>query len=535
MTKETSSGYTPLSLFYRCPRLMQGLSLIGGLSLLSSSGLVVAQSDSSPDTVVVPAAPAAPPAARPKPTAPETTPDVIVVPSAPAPRRTPAREASAPEPAPVRIRNPAREVSPPESAPVRIRRSNPAREASAPEPAPIRRRTSVREASPPVPARRLATPEAENSAPVVRQKPALSAPNLAPPQPSTLAKPPKVIFAPSQTEETAKTPGAPNHSFIDPTDYSVGATTRYQGPAQVILTERSTGCRAVSQNGQLSSGICGVGAPRRQPIARSGQRRTTLATLQTPSAIQSATLVAGRRLPSPSVVSAVVSAVPVQLGSLRVAAPNNRPASVRSTRPTGGYSTVRPTSLPGRISYAVPAQGQSPSGLDYFDLTQRPVGRPSLGKDTFMFPLSIPSAITSLFGWRIHPISGDHRFHAGTDLGAPQGTPVLAAVSGQVVTADYLGGYGLTVILQHEQGTQESLYAHLSEVFVTPGDVVEQGTVIGRVGSTGNSTGPHLHFEWRHQTPNGWVAVDAGAHLEYALAQFMQALQVAQATSQRGL
>jgi murein DD-endopeptidase MepM/ murein hydrolase activator NlpD len=152
-----------------------------------------------------------------------------------------------------------------------------------------------------------------------------------------------------------------------------------------------------------------------------------------------------------------------------------------------------------------------------------------------MFPLTIPSAITSLFGWRIHPITGDRRFHAGTDLGAPLGTPVVAAAFGQVLTADFLGGYGLTVVLQHEQGTDESLYAHLSEIFVQPGDQVEQGTVIGRVGSTGNSTGPHLHFEWRHLTADGWVAVDAGAHLEYSLVQFIRALQVAQAAPQRGL
>jgi hypothetical protein len=113
-------------------------------------------------------------------------------------------------------------------------------------------------------------------------------------------------------------------------------------------------------------------------------------------------------------------------------------------------------------------------------------------------------------------------------LGAPQGTPVIAAVSGEVATADYLGGYGLAVVIRQEEGTQESLYGHLSEVFVKQGDLVNQGTVIGRVGSTGFSTGPHLHFEWRQLTPNGWVAVDAGAHLEYGLAQFMKALQVAQ-------
>jgi murein DD-endopeptidase MepM/ murein hydrolase activator NlpD len=109
---------------------------------------------------------------------------------------------------------------------------------------------------------------------------------------------------------------------------------------------------------------------------------------------------------------------------------------------------------------------------------------------------------------------------------------VLAVAPGEVATADYLGGYGLTVILRHEEGTQESRYAHLSEVFVQPGESVDQGNVIGLVGSTGFSTGPHLHFEWRHQTTDGWVAVDAGAHLEYAMAQLIEALQVAQAIEQ---
>jgi murein DD-endopeptidase MepM/ murein hydrolase activator NlpD len=148
-----------------------------------------------------------------------------------------------------------------------------------------------------------------------------------------------------------------------------------------------------------------------------------------------------------------------------------------------------------------------------------------------MFPLSIPARITSVFGWRIHPITGDRRFHAGTDLGAPMGTPVVAAAAGEVETANWLGGYGLTVILNHPSA-QQTLYGHLSELFVQPGQRVEKGTVIGRVGSTGNSTGPHLHFEVRHLNPQGWVAVDSGVQLQVALNQLVQALQTARVSQQ---
>jgi hypothetical protein len=174
----------------------------------------------------------------------------------------------------------------------------------------------------------------------------------------------------------------------------------------------------------------------------------------------------------------------------------------------------------------------SPTGLAYYNVTARPQGRPNSSNANFVFPLASPSAISSLFGWRIHPITGDYRFHAGTDISAPEGTPVLAAVAGQVITADFMGGYGLTVVVQHEDGNNVSLYAHLSEIFVQPGEFVEQGNALGRVGSTGFSTGPHLHFEWRHMTPDGWVALDAKPNIEYALAQFVKSLEVAQTLPQ---
>lgn len=152
----------------------------------------------------------------------------------------------------------------------------------------------------------------------------------------------------------------------------------------------------------------------------------------------------------------------------------------------------------------------------------------SLSSLGIMFPLAIPSPITSLFGWRIHPVFGDQRMHTGTDIAAPLGTPVIAALTGKVLLADFLGGYGIAVALEHGQGSQQTLYAHLSELFVKPGQVVEKGTVIGRVGTTGNSTGPHLHFELRQQLPDGsWIAQDAGLQIEVALKDFNQSLKVA--------
>lgn len=160
-----------------------------------------------------------------------------------------------------------------------------------------------------------------------------------------------------------------------------------------------------------------------------------------------------------------------------------------------------------------------------------PQGQPGQGTD-LVFPVAGVNPITSAFGWRIHPISGQGRMHNGTDIGAPMGTPVLAAYDGVVAAAQWSGGYGLMVTLQHLEGTQESRYAHLSEIFVQAGQEVARGEVIGRIGSTGLSTGPHLHFEWRHLTNDGWVAVDAGPHLQSALANLMEAQKYAQAQTQ---
>ncbi len=629
MTKETGSGYTPISLFYRSPRLIQGLSVMGGLSVLSS-GLVIAQTDSLIDRGTAPPSTGVQSAPAPAPELPQRRKPAVRE-SAVAPER-PARRFAAPAveprtpPAPAAAKKPSgstRESEITVTKPRRLRSpeetvSKPTRRLRSPEETvskPTQRLRSP-EASLRKPAALLRSPQTADSTIAVPKKPALAPPNLSLPNRERIAKPPKLFLNPAQTLDNPEVPYAATNRYIDRTDYSIGATRRNDGTASVILTDRSSGCRTVSQNGQLSSGICGAAVPiqemasqqranqrmakrstanqQTEDLRASGQERRLaigqerrlaigqeprlaigqeprLAIGQEPRlAIGQEPRLAGiTKLPVPP----VAMNQPVNLGNLgsvRSGASGSGISSLRLPRQTRFrtrfpvYASQRVAALPRYSSEplaalprysseplaALPVQpfplsqgwtapSSSDSAMAYYNLTDRPAGRPNIGNANFMFPLAIPSTISSVFGWRVHPISGDYRFHAGTDLGAPTGTPVLAAVAGQVITADFMGGYGLTIVVQHQDGKDLSLYGHLSEIFVRPGDRVEQGNVIGRVGSTGNSTGPHLHFEWRHLTPNGWVALDAGTNLEYSLAQFMKSIQVAQtpvqSVSQRGL
>jgi murein DD-endopeptidase MepM/ murein hydrolase activator NlpD len=104
--------------------------------------------------------------------------------------------------------------------------------------------------------------------------------------------------------------------------------------------------------------------------------------------------------------------------------------------------------------------------------------------------------ITSGFGWRIHPILGYSRFHSGIDFGASYGSTIRAADSGSVIFAGWYGGYGYAVIIDHGNGIS-TLYGHTSKLYVAEGQPVQPGDAIAAVGSTGLSTGPHLHFEVR--------------------------------------
>jgi murein DD-endopeptidase MepM/ murein hydrolase activator NlpD len=121
----------------------------------------------------------------------------------------------------------------------------------------------------------------------------------------------------------------------------------------------------------------------------------------------------------------------------------------------------------------------------------------ALGKDIKGFLLRTPvdgAHITSGFGMRMHPLLGYTRMHQGIDFGVPTGTPVFAAGDGVVEEARWAGGYGRWMKLRHSGGW-ETAYGHLSSWAVRPGAHVHQGQVIAYSGSTGESTGPHLHYE----------------------------------------
>ena len=128
---------------------------------------------------------------------------------------------------------------------------------------------------------------------------------------------------------------------------------------------------------------------------------------------------------------------------------------------------------------------------------------PSLSSDIkvttgFIRPLAGP--ITSPFGYRTHPIFNTRKFHSGIDIGASMNTPIKASNTGKVIMAGWYGGYGKVVIIDHGVIRGQSittLYGHMNTINVSQGQYVKQGQIIGRVGTTGYSTGPHCHFEVR--------------------------------------
>lgn len=134
------------------------------------------------------------------------------------------------------------------------------------------------------------------------------------------------------------------------------------------------------------------------------------------------------------------------------------------------------------------------------------VGRATAARGRLRVPAR--GGVTSGFGPRVHPVTGARRLHAGLDIGAATGVPIVAAAAGRVSFAGTVSGYGRTVVVDHGGGVA-TLYAHQSALTVTSGQQVAAGAQLGRVGATGLSTGPHLHFEVRvngaPQDPARWL------------------------------
>lgn len=381
---------------------------------------------------------------------------------------------------------------------------------------------------------------------------------------------------PANNSEAAKVPSKDSNSaYLDPTEYKLKPSNKTDAanavsPSAVIVRSRSGQCRVIGSNAAAcvqvpvaanpntnsenrrenianresdnsdrqgkpnwirksdNVRIAAAIAPHRRSVhseTQTGQRAANITNLATHSFRQRLTRVEhptgkndlnpNRFIPAPSAF-ANPNLVPTTVSSAPIA-----PKAGILPLPINANFTLPRAST---VSYDIPLESTLPQ-IAYGVMPGVSVVASNPGG--IIFPLSGPAPITSLFGWRNHPVTGDRRFHAGIDIGAPTGTPIVASAAGQVEIADHVGGYGLTVTVNHGNSHQ-TLYGHMSQIFVQPGQFVPQGAIIGLVGNTGVSTGPHLHFEVRQLTPNGWVAVDPYVQIQYALYQINQLSQAAQ-------
>jgi len=182
----------------------------------------------------------------------------------------------------------------------------------------------------------------------------------------------------------------------------------------------------------------------------------------------------------------------VEPGTLRplaappaAAVPLNAPPVAIPAERGGGASAPPEADLP---DYALRASSWSRRSAT------REGGKVRPNYEATAVPLPVGQTVTSAFGWRADPLTGEGRFHKGVDVRAAYGQQIPAVANGTVVSAGPAGGYGLSVVIEHGSGIR-TRYAHLSEVKVKAGEAVSRGQDIGRVGNSGRSTGPHLHFE----------------------------------------
>lgn len=143
--------------------------------------------------------------------------------------------------------------------------------------------------------------------------------------------------------------------------------------------------------------------------------------------------------------------------------------------------------------------------------TQIGLSQPAGFMNRYPLPLIVP--VTSGYGWRVHPVTGQVAFHSGVDLEVSAGTPVIAVADGTVAFAGNQGDYGNLVVINHPEGHQ-TRYAQLAAIAVSVGRGIKQGTTLGTVGKTGLADRPHLHFEIRSNSTMGWVAQDPTLYLK---------------------
>ncbi|WNL46634.1 M23 family metallopeptidase [Dyella sp. BiH032] len=154
-----------------------------------------------------------------------------------------------------------------------------------------------------------------------------------------------------------------------------------------------------------------------------------------------------------------------------------------------------PATMPAAIA-AADAPSVTAESEEHEDADE-PLGLDQLaGLDVKLMPIDF-ARVTSHFGHRTDPFKRTRKFHSGIDFGAPQGTAIHAVAGGKVILAGHQAAYGNVVVIEHRPGYR-TLYAHASKLLVKAGQIVDAGAVIAKVGSTGRSTGAHLHFEVHH-------------------------------------
>ncbi len=344
-------------------------------------------------------------------------------------------------------------------------------------------------------------------APEVPIAPAAPAPVALPAEPTTPApvalpaKPPTTpAISPRIMPRVAEEPvvGQPReNAYIDSESYNLDAPPT---TPKSVLTGSVSGCQAnLNIDPVLAATLCGppvVKTARQQP-----QQTQAYTATEYKTTAESRSYAYAPEAPAPQWKS------------------NYSPSKTPTPWATDGPISLNPLT---KTSASLGGLPSSPNPLKWLIPNQQ----------RMIFPLPVPASVTSAFGWRTHPISGTSSFHAGTDLAAPTGTPVLAAFPGQVETSGFMGGYGLSVLLRHQQGQTATRYAHLSKIYVQPGQWVSQGTILGLVGSTGNSTGPHLHFETLEKKNNSLVTIDPGIQIKVSLAELIKGMQTAKVPPQ---